>query len=429
MIARCIALVVAGLAICGPASAHDANGIEVKKLSDHLYELSRMTADGYPEKSVASVGPDGLLVVDTGSAEGAPALLEALKALGHGMPRFVVNTHSHIEHIAGNPVIAQGAVIVGHQNLRERYLHGLYSIGNFPSGSLPTLTFTDTLSLQFNGEEIRLAWFGGAHDDSDIAVWFTRSKVAVVGALCMGNHIPSIDGDTSDIRKYPDVTARLLAWLPDDVRLVPGHADDCDMAQGRRFLEMLRRTGEIVRAGVAAHQSLAQMQAADVLKEFASWESSYTTRADWLWCWYEALTVPNPGKPRPFRPVLDAYANKGAAAAVAVYRALRRTQRRDYWFEDRMLAWVGRRLINKWKRDSDGRVFLESCIQDYPDSEGAAISHSVLAAVLERQGDVPAARAHLAAYLERHGEDGAARKKLAELDAAMKRKGVGPSQG
>ena len=94
----------------------------------------------------------------------------------------------------------------------------------------------------------------------------------------MGSHFPSIDGDTSDIRKYPEMTAKLLAWLPEDVRLVPGHAEDCDMAQARRFLDMLRKTGEIVRAEVAKGKDLARLQADDVLKDYASWESSYVKR-------------------------------------------------------------------------------------------------------------------------------------------------------
>ena len=69
------------------------------------------------------------------------------------MPKIVVNTHSHIEHLAANPVVAEGAVIIGHRNLRERYLRGLYYFGDFPLKFLPNLTFSDTLTLHFNGEE------------------------------------------------------------------------------------------------------------------------------------------------------------------------------------------------------------------------------------------------------------------------------------
>jgi cyclase len=414
-----VAVLAGGLLAATPLQAQDKKVFDVTKIAENLYELST-DAGGYPEKVVASVGPDGLLIVDSGSKRTGQALAETLKTFGKGLPKIIINSHSHIEHVAGNPFVGQGAVIVGHRNLRDRYLNGLYFFGDFPPEALPNLTFTDALTLHFNGEEIRLASFTGAHDNSDIAVWFTKSKVAVVGALCMGTHFPSIDGDTSDMRKYPEVTAKLLAWLPDDVRLIPGHSEDCDLAQARRFLDMLRRTGEIVRTEMAKSKNLAQLQADDVLKEYASFESVYVKRNNIVSAWYDAYTNPPPGKPRPFAPVIAAFKEKGAQVAVNVYGELRRTHPNDYWFEDQALMWMGRRLY-RMKRLDDARVFLERCIKEYPGSEGAATSHSVLASVFEQQGEVAKAREHLATYLEKHPEDAAARKKLAELRATVKK--------
>ncbi len=404
----------AGLLATTPLRAQAPKAFEVVKIADGLYELSH-DAGGYPEKVVASVGPDGLLIVDSGSRETAEALAKELAALGKGMPRIVINTHSHIEHVAGNPVVGKGAVIVGHRNLRERYLHGLYYFGDFPPGALPNLTFTDGLTIHFNGQEIRIAAFPGAHDDSDIAVLFTRSKVAVVSALCMGKHFPSIDGDRGDIRKYPEVTANLLAWLPEDVTLVPGHADDCDMAEARRFLDMLGRTGEIVRAGMAAGKSLERLKADDALAAYASYESAYVKRGDWIDYWHSALTNPPSEKPRPFEPVIRVLREKGAAAAVAAYSELRRTRPDDWWFEDMALMYMGRRL-SRMERWADAAAFLDGCIREYPGSEGAAQSHAVLASVCERQGDLAAAMGHWREYLRKHPEDEEARKSLAEVE-------------
>lgn len=415
-VAECL---LAGLLAATASPAQDGKVFDVTKIADHLYELSTVGGP-YPEKVVASVGPDGLLIVDSGPKQTGQALAAALAAFGKGMPKIIINTHSHIEHIAGNAVVGKGAVIVGHENLRVRYLNGLYFFGDLPPEVLPNLTFTDTLTLHFNGEEIRLASFTGAHDDSDIAVWFTGSKVAVVGALCMGNHFPSVDGDTSDMRRYPEVTARLLGWLPEDVRLVPGHADDCDIPQARRFLDMLRKTRDVVRSEIARGKDLARLRADDVLKDFASFESSYVTRGDMVEVWHSALTRRRADKPKPFAPVIAALRERGAGAAVQAYRELRRTHPDDYWFEDQALMWMGRRLY-RLKRLDEARVFLEACIGEHPGTEGAAVSHGVLATVFEQQGDLAKARAHLAAFLEKHPEDAAARKKLAELETAMKK--------
>ena len=413
------AVFVAGLLAPAHLCAQDKKVFEVTKLADHLYELST-DGGGYPEKVIASVGSDGVLIVDSGERRTGEALADALKAFGKGLPKIVINTHSHIEHLGGNPIVGQGAVIVGHRNLRERYLNGLYFFGTFPPEFLPNLTFTDSLALHFNGEEIRLASFTGAHDDSDIAVWFTGSKVAVVGALCMGKHFPSIDGDTSDVRKYPEVTAKLLAWLPDDVRLVPGHAEDCDMAEARKFLDMLRKTSEIVRIEMAKGRDLARLQADDVLAGYASYESSYVKRPEWIEYWYSAYTTTRSDKPRPYAPVIRALQEKGAAAAMEAYGELRRTRPNDYWFEDQALMFMGRRLF-RMKRFDDATVFLERCIKEFPGSEGAAVSHSVLASVCEQQGDLAKARLHLTTYLEKHPQDAAARKKLVEIEDKLKK--------
>ena len=394
-------------------------GFEVTKIADRLYELS-VDAGGYPLKVIASVGPDGVLIVDSAVRSTGPALAEALKAFGQGMPKIIINTHSHIEHLGGNVDVGRGALIIGHRNLRDRYLNGLYAFGDIPPEALPNLTFTDSLSVYFNGEEIRLAAFTGAHDDSDIVVWFTKSKVAVVGALCMGRHFPSIDGDTSDVRKYPETTAKVLAFLPDDVRLVPGHAEDCDMAEARRFLDMLQKTSEIVRAEMAKGKNLARLQADDVLAAYASYESSYVKRAEWIEYWYSAYTNPRVDKPKPFAPVIRALREQGAESAMEVYSELRRTQPDQYWFEDQALMWMGRRLA-RLNRLREAEIFLERCIKEFPGSDGAAVSHQVLASVFEKQGDFGKARLHLGEYLVRHPEDQAARQKLVEIEGKLKK--------
>ncbi len=411
------ALLVTLLTGCGPRATRPPAAppvtFAIQKLGDGLYELS-YDAGGYPDKIVASVGEDGLLLVDTGGRHAGQALADTLAAFGKGRPRIVINTHSHIEHLGGNPVVGGGAVIVGHRNLRERYLNGLYAFGDFPPEALPGLTFTDSLTLHFNGEDIRLVAFPGAHDDSDILVWFPTSRVAVVGALCMGEHFPSIDLDTGDIRRYPDVTRRMLAYLPEDATLVPAHATDCTMAQGRLFLDMLEQTGAIVRRERARGKDLEQLKREDVFAAYRQFQSSYVSRNTWLTWWYDAYQSPRPSQSRPYPPVLRALRADGARAAVDEFRRLRRARPADYWFDDLGLMIMGRRLA-RIRRDADAIVFLDACIADYPGSEGATEAHNVLSTVHARMGDSTRAVAHASAYLAEHPDDADARRLVSEM--------------
>ena len=109
-------------------------------------------------------------------------------------------------------------------------------------------------------------------------------------ALCNCHHFPSVDGETGDVTRYPEVVERIIRTLPDDVILVPGHADDCDMAGFRSFHEMLTKTRDIVRAGVAEGKTLVQLKKGDVLAGFASYES-YMGRNDWLDTLHDGLTT------------------------------------------------------------------------------------------------------------------------------------------
>jgi hypothetical protein len=102
--------------------------------------------------------------------------------------------------------------------------------------------------------------------------------------------------------------------LPDDVVLVPGHADDCNMEELRRFHEMLVKTKEIVREGLAKGKTPEQLRKEDVLASFASYES-YMTRSRWLDTLVAGLTVKRPergGRAMPYGLLYKAYKEKGA---------------------------------------------------------------------------------------------------------------------
>lgn len=175
----------------------------------------------------------------------------------------------------------------------------------------------------------------------------------------------------------------------------------CTMPEARRFLEMLQTTGAIVRAEMEKGKDLARLEAEDALAAYASFESSYVKRNDWLESWYAAYNAPRSIKPKPYAPVLQALRDGGAQAAMEVYSRLKRTHADEYWFEDMALMYMGRRLA-RLQRRADAVVFLERCIAEFPGSEGAAVSHNVLATVFEQLGDLAKAAEHARAYLQKH---------------------------
>lgn len=367
--------------------AQEKPSYQAKTIAPGIQELVVHDESGLAMKVIASVGEDGVLLVDTGAKANADALAEAVKALGKGVPRYIINTHSHFEHLGGQLAFGKGPVIIGHANLRDRYVNGLYVFTEFPREALPQVTFTDSLSLFFNGEEVKLLAFPGAHDDSDIIVWFTRSKVVCTEALCNCHHFPSVDGETGDVLRYPETVERIIRTLPEDVILVPGHADDCNMAEFRSFHEMLTKTRDIVRAEVAKGKTLEQLKKEDVLAGYTSYES-YMGRNDWLDTLYDGLTPPREDRgdrPWAYGLLYKEWKKNGADAVIGLYHELRARQPATHVVTEDTLLLAGRRIV-KLGASRDGLKLLETYMQENPKGRNMRLCHLGLASAHDKLG-------------------------------------------
>jgi cyclase len=377
---------------------------QITKLTDGIYELSNED-NGYPVKVIVSAGKDGILIVDSGEKELGDALVDAIKSFNKGMPKIIINTHSHIEHLGGNIATGKSPVIIGHKNLRDRYTNGLYVFNMLPDSVLPNVTFTDSLTIFFNGEDIKLLSFTGAHDNSDIIVWFTKSKIVCTAALCGNRHFPSIDGELGNILNYPDVVFKIISILPEDVLIVPGHSADCTMKEYREFYDMLIKTSNVIRTELAKGKNTGELQKEDILADWKQWES-YVDRNVWIKFWVDAIKNPKtPGtKKKVYAPIYYKILESGGDSAIALYNNLKSMHSDEYEFEERTAMWIGRRLANTGMND-DAIKFLNLCITENPGSEAAYISHYSLGNIYWNSGSKNPAKEHYVKYLERFPED------------------------
>lgn len=210
-----------------------------------------------------SAGEDGVLVIDSQFQELAPKLKAALAGLKPGAPRFLVNTHFHGDHTGGNEALGQGAVLVAHENVRARLLDEQKA-----KGMLPTVTYADGLSLHFNGEEVRLLHVAGAHTDGDTVVWFKGSNVVHLGDLYFELGYPFIDvASGGNVLGLIEGLERLIAELPDDVKLIPGHGKVTGKKELVEYLAMLNTVTERVRSGLAQKKDVDALMAAGVTRD------------------------------------------------------------------------------------------------------------------------------------------------------------------
>ena len=183
---------------------------------------------------VASVGDQGVLVVDSQLPEMIPKIEAAIESLGGGSIDFVINTHWHWDHANGNPVLGrQGSWMVSHANSR-RMMAGSHVIDlvslayeqpPYPAEAMPVITFDDHMQFHFNGDTVDLFNFGPAHTTGDAVVYFRDDNVVHMGDV-LNNSYPFIDaGNGGDENHRGD--AGEPSRVPLDV-LVPEHRQGVD---------------------------------------------------------------------------------------------------------------------------------------------------------------------------------------------------------
>ena len=225
-----------------------------------------------------SVGPDGILLVDDQFAPLAEKIRNALNKLSEGPLKFLVNTHFHGDHTGGNVVFGAEAHIISHTNVRKRL-----QIESSPQEALPVVTFDDSLSIHFNGEEIRVIHFPNSHTDGDSVIFFTESNVVHMGDLFFSGRFPYVDlnsgGDVEGLIKHIE---KLVAKLPPDVKLIPGHGPLSDIDDLKMYHQTLVATTDIIRDQIEAGKSLDEIKAAGLPKKWRSWGAGFISTGRWI---------------------------------------------------------------------------------------------------------------------------------------------------
>jgi len=275
-------------------SSLDAISVRITKAAGNVYLLD--CVDGFGGGNVAaSIGDDGILLVDDMYAAMGPKLLAALKTVSAGPVKIVLNTHFHGDHIQGNKNFERSAVIVAQENVRKRLIAN--NKESAPTlDMLPTVTFADRLTINFNGEEVQMIHFPNGHTDGDSIVYFTRSKVLHLGDMFFFEMFPAVYSEGGgNIRQLVRSLDQILGNIPADAKVVPGHGRLATMEDLKNYVAMLKETISIVDANIKQGKSLDQMQKEKVLAKYdALGAGGAQTTEQYLAMLYKLLSAEKP---------------------------------------------------------------------------------------------------------------------------------------
>jgi len=272
--------------------------IKVTKVSGNIYML-----EGQGGNIAASVGEDGIVIVDDEFAPLAEKIQAALKALGitDKPVRFVINTHYHGDHTGGNlPFATAGATVIAHDNVRKRLENGSEggnggSIKNQtppqPKAALPIITFDHDVTVHLNGEDIRALHFPAGHTDGDAILFFPKNNVVHMGDDFVRYGFPFIDVTAGgSVQGMIAACEKVAAELPPDVKVIPGHGALSTLDDVRDFAKMLRETSAAVQKALDAHKTLEQMKQEKILAPWQQYSGSFINADAFIETLYNSLT-------------------------------------------------------------------------------------------------------------------------------------------
>jgi glyoxylase-like metal-dependent hydrolase (beta-lactamase superfamily II) len=291
-------LVVAVILVVGwderaSARQETSDGLDVVQIRPNFYVIG-----GGGGNIVVQIGPEGVILVDSGSREMADKVLAAIQKITPLPIRYIISTSMDADHVGGNDRLARaglsilpGAVAAGaglnddlvsnsgrasvlaHENVLTRMTEATGPQA-LPFAHWPTKTFAFRLySMYLNGEGIQVIHMPAAHTDGDTVVFFRRGDVIATGDIIDTTRWPFIDttrggtvqGELDALNRLMDMSILNvpIQWNPDRTFLVPGHGHVYDKLDLLEYRDAVTTVKDRVQDLIDEGRTLAQVKAAD----------------------------------------------------------------------------------------------------------------------------------------------------------------------
>jgi glyoxylase-like metal-dependent hydrolase (beta-lactamase superfamily II) len=255
-----------------------ATEIRTEQVGEGLFVLF-----GLGGNIAASIGDQGVLIVDTQFPELVPKYRAAIAELGGEDIDLAIDTHWHYDHADGNQRLGpEGVLIFAQANsrammTRDKMINTVtrprFPQPPYPSAALPVATFDDSMQLHFNDETIDVMHFGPAHTTGDAAVFFRDHNAVHMGDVYISAGYPFVDADNGgDLDGMIAFIRSVLDELEPGAIVIPGHGPISDYAALEHYVEMLTDVRNRIAALIADGATLEQVIASEPT---AAWDAEF----------------------------------------------------------------------------------------------------------------------------------------------------------
>lgn len=244
------------------------------------------------------VGEDGIILIDDQYAPLSEKILAAVAALSDKPVSTVINTHWHGDHTGGNEALAEkGVIVVAHDNVRTRMSTKQFQAAfnretlPSPSGALPVVTFSDTLTLHIGDETLHAFRVGPAHTDGDVIIQFAAANAIHMGDTYFAGMFPFVDiSSGGNLAGMIGAVNQALEKANDDTKIIPGHGALSNTSELKAYRDMLVTVLDRVTAMAGEGQSLDDIVASKPLADLeAQWGGGFINAERLLGFAYEAV--------------------------------------------------------------------------------------------------------------------------------------------
>lgn len=228
----------------------------------------------------------GFAVVDAQFPTTAPHVIDELKKLGEKPFKYLINTHHHGDHTAGN-IAFKGLAekVVAHQNSLVNQKRAAEKANSLDKQLLPDVTFGTGWKAPVGKEKISAYYYGSGHTNGDAVYHFENANIVHVGDLVFNRKFPYIDRENgAHIGNWITALDKIINQFDQDTLFIWGHSLNPEKVTGNKndvkaFQNYLQNLLSFVGAQIKSGKSKDDILKATTIPNATEWQGEGIQRS------------------------------------------------------------------------------------------------------------------------------------------------------